>query len=257
MLSHSTQLYFMDKGLSIKEVFLLNILKTLSQPISLNQILLKFPILALKQRQYCQILEKFEDANILVKVKGYNGYYFIFPFLVVAKNRIYKPFRLCEKSHEQILGICGKSHNPPLYKYYNNKSYVNNLHNVVDNRVNVFNNSFKSKKEVELHKEIKAIFKKEFPTKNTFIKDDLPPNFNIHALIKRIKESPFLLEKDFTSLNWCVKNYQAIISGYYKPFEYKQNQPTATSLPDKGLNERTYTKEFLDSLFDPMDDIEI
>ena len=257
MLSLSQQHFFMNKGLNLKEVFLLNILKSLKQPITLQHILFKFPILALKQRQYSQLLEKLEDSNMLVKVKGRNGSHFIFPFIKCAKKRILKIFKTCRKSHKQNASSCEKSHIFSLNKYYINKYYFKKLHNVVVNDSNIFSSSRKSNKEVSFNLEIKKIFKREFPKKNNYINCEIPKNFDIYKLIKYVKESPFLTEKDSISLNWCIKNYEAVISGFYKPYEYKENQNTAHEQTNKEFSERIYTKEYLDSLFDTLDDIEV
>ena len=98
------------------------------------------------------------------------------------------------------------------------------------------------------------MFKASFPDKNNYISNGVPENFNAGLLIRKIKESPFLMEREFATLDWCIKHYNAIINDCYK--EYKQ-KPAPPPPPKPEFTQREYTTEECNALFDSLDDINV
>lgn len=246
---------FLNLGLNLKAYFLYSILKSLNTPSTLTQILTKYPILDLQKRQYTRILNSLEANNLLTKEKVGKGLIFRFPYLSSVKNVTYKKLYLSQKCLQIVLNKSQKSPKEKLLYYILNNNLksnkiIYNKHLVVDK-----NSPFvkTSKQEVSYLKEIKTSFKKAFPDKNNFIKAQVPSNFNINLLLEKIKQSPFLVERSFVNLNWCIKNYEAIISDYYKPY----NQEKVVKSSSDTFSSRQYSQEFFDSLYDNLDDVEV
>ena len=241
MLSYSRQKYFVSLGLSLKEVFLYTIVKKLYTPIKINQLISIHPLLDVKERQLKQMLYKLEQANLFVKTKSNKGLLFILPYFKRANFRPLKESLLCKIPTLYRLLRCSKV----PYIYYNNKtSNLKNNHKVVDYVKPI--TSF----EYNQIKVLKEIFKKEYPKKNNFVKDGLPNNFKLDLFLNKIKQSPFISEKDNLGLTWCLKNYSAIISDYYAPYKTK----TRTPEPSADFTQREYSQEFMNNLFDKLDE---
>jgi len=182
---------------------------------------------------------------------------FAFPYVLKkAKKNIKLP---------NIKNIFGKKLPNIMYAHgyiYNNKNKLTlkinlNKHNVED--VITYNKD-KEKKPIKrnfvvvkenfaLISSIKERFKKEFPNKNNYINCEVPDNFNYEIFINKIKNSPFLSEKNNLGLTWLLKNHDAILAGLYDPFITKTRLPESTP---NDFSERTYTKEFLDNLYDEL-----
>ena len=287
------QLKFVKKGLNLKEVFVWVYLKKLKEPTSLNAFLAINPLIGLNERSLRTIIDKLEELNMIAKFKTSTHLIFVFPFLKSKKTHHRIKYKPCKKQPSTTF-MCGKKQ-PLSFTIYN---YINNLKNKRKERnVNIksnitshydddimsiitnkqINNTYmppnlqclnEQKHEVVVSQNnfdfissIKAKFKKDFPNRKNFLSCPLPDNFNYDLLITKIKESPFLNEKDNLSFSWLVSKYDAIINDCYAPFkERTEQQSFITKEPEIKPSERIYTKEFLNSLFTPLDrldDIEI
>lgn len=250
------QEYFDKKGLSLKEAFIFLFLKKLSRPITYEEILGYVPLAQVNLRQLKNIIKKITDANIMATKSNRNGTVFIFPYFTSATKCTKTVFGKCKKLPQQTIFRGRFLHFTALYKYnkINKKPKVKIRHTVVDHTDDIFVKGNRS--QVKYLKLVKDFFKNQFPNKNNYIKSELPQNFNLKLLVSKINESPFLKEREFASLEWCIKHYNAIISGYYRQYE-KPVQETAPQNSYKGFQERTYTNEECNSLFDSLDDIEL
>ena len=248
------QLFFINRGLDLRDIFVYSLIKILPCPITVNDIINSSPVIKIKSRQMRVILKKLVLANLVATYFNRFGLFFIFPYISLATFRHKKPYVPCKFSQGKVHFSCKFSQNKPLYKYKYINIKTSNIkkHNVVDNKHNIFaiNNNLQTKK----LKNIKNIFKANFPNKNNYINSEIPNNFNISLLIKKIKESPFLMDREFATLDWCIRHYNPIINDCYK--EYKQ-KPAPPSPPKRDFTQREYTAEQCDSLLDSLDDIEI
>lgn len=248
MLTAKQQRFFTNRNMGIKEAYIYFYIKNATTPLHIVDIINANPILAIKDRQLKLLLQNLEDCNLIFKTKTQHG--LTFKFTKLTKHAKYCTYRYvkCKKMHLTSFIKCIKSHFALLYKYINknnnyNKHKVFNKQEVVDNNVKGVKNS---KHQIKLTKKlsfqmqkIKEIFSKHFPTRNTYINTPLPQGFEIDKLIECIKQSPFLNEKEYFGLNWCIKNYTAIISGYYKPYEKKENL-RASQNQEQTNNQRAY-----------------
>lgn len=145
-----------------------------------------------------------------------------------------------------------------LYNIMNKQSE----HNVLNERNdNTLCNKTDSKRKLVVNKNnfllIKAIkerFKTDFPDKNAYINNPIPKDFSYCLLKEKINQSTFLKEKTNLGLNWMLSNYNAIINDFYADkannFSNKINNESSCD-----FNQRTYSKEFCESLFDPLNDV--
>ena len=80
---------------------------------------------------------------------------------------------------------------------------------------------------------------------------DVPANIDMDLLIEKIKSKKFLREATNMSLKSCLNNYQAIISetGYLQSDDGKRKMHFN--------NERNYTVEEMNNLFQDVNDIEV
>ena len=91
-------------------------------------------------------------------------------------------------------------------------------------------------------------FQETFPQKALNQAVEVPKNIQVDKLIKAIKESEFLKSSDNLKFDWCVEHYEKIIAGNYKDF--KKSDSTV-------IHTTKYTAEEMNSLFTPIEDIEI
>ena len=245
--------FFKDRGLDIRDFFVYKLIQTLPYPITLQQIIDSSPFIDVKTRQMSQIIKTLTTANLVATNYNKFGISFIFPHISPATYRKRKRFAPCRISQGKVAFSSKISQVKPLYKYNNiNKKTIYKKQYVVDKPHSVLarNNNLK----IQHLKKIKEIFKASFPDKNNYIKSELPRNFSISLLINKLKESPFLMEKEFATLEWCIKHYEPIINDCYK--EYKQ-KPAPPPPPPPDFSQREYTKEECNALFDDLDDIEL
>lgn len=92
-------------------------------------------------------------------------------------------------------------------------------------------------------------FKEAFPSKSIESVVEIPEYLDIDLLIKKVKESDFLRELNNIDLEWCINHYDSIIRSDYKTFE--------KTTPFPNFNQREYTKETLNNLYDSLEDIEV
>lgn len=91
-------------------------------------------------------------------------------------------------------------------------------------------------------------FQKNFPNKDCSGLIGITSQ-QMDLLIEKIKESEFLERCNNISLSWCLNHFDDIVADKYKNF-YKKN-------PATDFEHHNYTKEELDALFDPLDEVEI
>jgi len=285
------QLKYLKMGLKLKDVFILSHLRKLTEPTTLNNFLKINPLIDLTNKNLRLSISKLEQANLLIKFKTKVSLIFIFPFLCsVKKGYKLKPFYL---SKQPLLKIKTGQKTPLTFYKYN---YINNIyklkrhnvknintniitHNLDDVNTSNINNikSFLSKKygfkessnkteqknvvitkdNFKILSEIKNKFKQDFPDKNSFIDCPLPKNFNYELFISKIKQSRFLKEKHNLGFSWLLNRYEAIINDQYTDFKEKTETQGFLTKETNTLSQREYTKEFLDSLFDNIDNVEI
>lgn len=72
----------------------------------------------------------------------------------------------------------------------------------------------------------------------------------LQLINKAVEESDFLKNAKNLNMNWLIKNKSKVLSGAYKTY----NKPTKNNLHNG--NERNYSEEYLNSLFDNNKDID-
>ena len=249
------QLYFINKGLDLRDIFVYNLIKFLPYPITISDIVKSSPLVGIKERQMRVIIKRLALANLFATHHNKYGLFFIFPFATPATFRRRKTFMPCKISPEKALFPGKISPGKPLYKYNinNKKTSYYKRHND-DDREHFIYAKDNSKSQTRYLRTIKELFKNAFPSKNNYIKSPIPKDFNISLLIEKVKQSEFLQEREFSSLEWCIKNYRAIINDCYK--EYKQ-KPAPPPPPKPDFTQREYSKEECNTLFDDLDDVDI
>lgn len=143
---------------------------------------------------------------------------------------------------------------PKITQQYPNETNTNQhepTHNLNDNdNVNV--NVNKERKEINKEKIFLSLekFKKVFPKKSvTSVEDVNLEGIDIDLLIEKINQSDFLKKCNNIDFSWCLKNYSLIIQDKYKDFAKNDNL--------QNFQERNYSSEDFNGLFDSLDDVEI
>ncbi|MBQ9786535.1 MAG: DUF4373 domain-containing protein, partial [Clostridia bacterium] len=95
-------------------------------------------------------------------------------------------------------------------------------------------------------------FKAMFPSKYTSKPLIVPENVNLELLAKKIKEQPWLLNKNHLDWAWCLNHYIDIINNKYADFS-----STNSVNQENSCGPRKYTKEYLDSLYDDISTIKL
>lgn len=80
---------------------------------------------------------------------------------------------------------------------------------------------------------------------NLIIDCQLNKNINIYGLIEKIKESSFI-QKNFTHLSKIIKNYDKIMSDYYKDFEVKKSGGAPPPIIKHNYTEDDFKKMYFD-----------
>lgn len=80
---------------------------------------------------------------------------------------------------------------------------------------------------------------------NLTIDCQLNKNINISGLIEKIKESSFI-QKNFTHLSKIIKNYDKIMSDYYKDFEVKKSGGAPPPIIKHNYTEDDFKKMYFD-----------
>lgn len=101
-------------------------------------------------------------------------------------------------------------------------------------------------------------FKQTFPDKKC--DDEIPfvQGIDFEALTTAINQSPQFLLKYNKPMNWkwCINNYEKIVSGEYRKFPESNDKLTNTK-PKQNYQNREYTQNELNSLFDDVSKVEI
>ena len=149
-------------------------------------------------------------------------------------------------------------HNSYLYNNYIKLRKVNvrlnkNINNIKEEEFTFNYNEYKrnvvvTKENYNKIKKIKAQFKRDFPNKNSYIVQALPENFDYKLLRTKINNSEFLKNKNTLGLNWFIKNYDKVVNNFYTSVTDCFDKISQTD-----FSQRTYSKEFLDSLFDDLE----
>ena len=256
-------LNFSNKTNSLTEFLVLELIKQFSPVIKLSQIL-SFKGINVQERQLRNIITDLENLNLLVKYRLKNGLLFIFPFIKNKTGNI-MPIKRFKRPHKKTINFRPATFFSNGYLYNNiyniKRSYnvltikdINTLHYdeeviTYNNYNKIYNNSHDfvvNKNNYTYIKVLKEKFKNDFPTKNAYINCSLPKKFNYETLKQKILESDFLKNKDNLGFSWFLKHYDAIINDFYKNNKnhfFSQNNSS-------DFSQRSYTKEFLDSLFD-------
>lgn len=248
MLNYATQKQAIKLNITLKEVFLLHRLTIINHPIKIKDIANLNPLLDVKERQLISILNDLENKNLLVKHRFKNGFLFNFPY-VNAKNilKTFKPSKLKICKNIQVLfdKNCKNIH-------HTNKINILYIKNLKNNHKDNFKNNQLINPLYNI-KSLKEKFKTLFPVRNNYLETPLPLNFNQSIFFDKIKNSSFLMTKDYLSLSWMIKKYDAIINDYYSDFIKNPKQQTIDNLSHSAeFTQRTYDKEFLNSLFDTL-----
>ncbi len=77
-------------------------------------------------------------------------------------------------------------------------------------------------------------------------------NINYDLLLRKIKESNFLLENKNLNLKWLLQHYKDIVADKYKHYEPKQDE-----VFKKNFKSRNYSDEEIENLFNSIDDVAI
>ena len=97
-------------------------------------------------------------------------------------------------------------------------------------------------------------FIEAFPNRATACAvEKLPEHFDIGRLLDSMKKSSFLSSCKNLDFDWCVKNYDEIISGKYK--NYNANKQVAEE--SAKLNKREYTDEEKSKIFENFDNLDL
>lgn len=101
-------------------------------------------------------------------------------------------------------------------------------------------------------------FKQTFPDKKC--DDEIPfvQGIDFEALTTAINQSPQFLLKYNKPMNWkwCINNYEKIVSGEYRKFP-ESNDKLTNIKPKQNYQNREYTSDELNSLFDDVSKVEI
>jgi len=250
MLNLTNLLNYSKNNLTLSEIVVLETVKISRMPTTIQKILetIKFTV---KKRQLSNILTKLEHQNMFVKFRLKNGFLFLLPFLKNQKGNLMRFKKHNSKTNSNfklkhaIFFLRGF-----IYKNINNKRkyHVINFNNKHNEEETTFNKEQKLVFNKTVYKqinELKTQFRKDFPTKNAFINTTIPKNFDYCLLKQKILESDFLTKKDNLGFSWLIKNYDAIVNDYYKT-----NTQSFINKTYNGFQERTYSKEELDFLWD-------
>lgn len=90
-----------------------------------------------------------------------------------------------------------------------------------------------------------------FPDKGCKV-EVVPANLDLKLLSEKISESEFLKSAKNLSIDWCIKNYNQIISDTYKNYGSQQQKHA-----EQNLKSRDYSNQNLNNLLDDLDKIEL
>lgn len=275
MIDKTAQQSALKAGLNLKEYCLLEFLQeapdrlklsgiavnnTWCYELTISQVLEQLPLLEIKERQLQGMLKALVDKGLLVKFKSKCGFYFSY-----AKNCGSKIL-----DAQKIAGL-GARH----AENCTTKTASAGDINIKTRTSNIFkNNNYSSNQEDEVSErseptvnkypiapagarvsvaEVRKAFAEAFPGRSLYLNFELPANFDCILLITKMQESTFLREHQEFGLNWCVKNHRAIIQDYYKDFTHRKVEVDSSP----GFEQRSYTDEELQGLYDTLDDIEL
>lgn len=269
MIDKTTQKQLLESGLSLKEYVLLSFLQQAPDALRLqgvgvknkwcyeltiNQVLQELPILQVGDRQIKRLLKNLETKEFIKKYRSKFGFYFSCDKNVTTQNQVRTKMSQLGGSSDKNVTTGTADKDPINISILNKYNTLNNINitNKEDEEINSnTNNKYPYCAKTLL--DMKSRFESEFPGRNSYVKDlNMLQGKDIELLITKVKESPFLLEEHKElGLNWLIEHYDAIICDYYEPY-YKKVKPISTN-----FEQRTYTKEQLDTMFDSLDDIEL
>lgn len=275
MIDKTAQQNALKAGLNLKEYCLLEFLQeapdrlklsgiavnnTWCYELTISQVLEELPLLEIKERQLQGMLKALVDKGFLIKFKSRRGFCFS-----CAKNCGSKILDM-----QKIAGLDARH-----AENCTTKTASAGDINITTRTSNIFkNNNYSSNQEDEVSErsepsinkypiapagarvsvaEVRKAFAEAFLGRSLYLNFKLPANFDCNLLIQKMKESTFLREHQEFGLNWCIKNYQAIIQDYYKDFAHRKVEVDSSP----GFEQRTYTDEELQGLYDTLDEIEL
>ena len=81
------QLFFINRGLDLRDIFVYNLLKILPCPITVEDIIKSSPAIKVKTRQMREIIKRLTQTNLVATFFNRFGLFFIFPYNPVAGNK--------------------------------------------------------------------------------------------------------------------------------------------------------------------------
>lgn len=275
MIDKIAQQNALKAGLNLKEYCLLEFLQdaperlklsgiavnnTWCYELTISQVLEELPLLEIKERQLQGMLKALVDKGLLIKFKSRRGFCFSCARNCGSKILDMQKIAGLDVRHAKNCGTETASEGDinitPRTSFSINKNIkTSNQEDEVSERSEPTVNKYPiapAGARVSLA-EVRKAFGECFPARSLFLNGELPANFDANLLIQKMQESTFLREHQEFGLNWCVKNYQAIIQDYYKDFAHKQVKVDSSP----GFEQRSYTAEELQGLYDTLDDIEL
>lgn len=275
MIDKTAQQSALKAGLNLKEYCLLEFLQeaperlklsgiavnnTWCYELTISQVLEELPLLQIKERQLQGMLKALVDKGFLVKFKSKCGFYFSYAKNCGSKILDTQKIAGLNARHAKNCGTetasAGDINITTRTSFNLNKNIkTSNQEDEVSERSEPSINKYPfapAGARVSVA-EVRKAFAEAFPGRSLYLNFELPDSFDPKLLVKKMQESTFLREHQEFGLNWCIKNYQAIIQDYYKDFAHIKVE--ADSSP--GFEQRTYTDEELQGLYDTLDDIEL
>lgn len=122
---------------------------------------------------------------------------------------------------------------PQEQPLYDNDNDNDNVYDNENDNVNVYENE--NVYDMQNLSQISQKLHLNFPNKNLHIKQASEINkinlqkIDVDKLIKKIKDSEFLLTNNNLGLEWCIRNYYRIVAGEFDNYKQDKEQPPKTN----------------------------